>query len=141
MISDKLCEYIGTEHIKLQHRVNRLIHKDRKIERIIVHNGVTQADIEVPVSTVINTLPLTLSMQMLEPPPPSEIRAVADTIKYRHLLLCVFCLDRDAFSPNASIYFPSAEFPFTRLYEPKNRSLHMAPEGQTVIVLEIPCYS
>ena len=141
MISDRVSEYIGTEHIKLQHRVNRLIHKDRKIERIIVHNGVTQADIEVPVSTMINTLPLTLSLQMLEPPPPSEIRAVADTIKYRHLLLCVFCLDRDAFSPNASIYFPSAEFPFTRLYEPKNRSLHMAPEGRTVIVLEIPCYS
>ena len=141
MISDKLCEFIGTEHIKLQHPVNRLIHKDRRIERIIVNNGVGQEDTEVPVSTVINTLPLTLSMRMLEPPPPPELCAVADTIKYRHLLLCVFCLNRDAFSPNASIYFPSEEFPFTRLYEPKNRSPHMAPEGQTVIVLELPCYN
>ena len=141
MISDKLCEVIGAEHIKLQHRVNRLIHKDRRIERIIVNNGVGQEDIEVPVSTVINTLPLTLSMRMLEPPPPPELCAVADTIRYRHLLLCVFCLNRDAFSPNASIYFPSKEFPFTRLYEPKNRSPHMAPEGQTVIVLELPCYN
>ena len=141
MISDKLCEGIGAEHIKLQHRVNRLIHKDRRIERIIVNDAVEQEDIEIPVSTVINTLPLTLAMRMLEPPPPLEIRAVADTIKYRHLLLCVFCLDRGAFSPNASIYFPSEDFPFTRLYEPKNRSPHMAPEGQTVIVLELPCYS
>ena len=141
MISDKLSECIGAEHIKLQHRVNRLIHKNRRFERIIVNNGREQEDIEIPVSTVINTLPLTLSMRMLEPPPPSEIRAVADTIKYRHLLLCVFCLDRGAFSPNASIYFPSEEFPFTRLYEPKNRSPHMAPEGQTVIVLELPCYN
>ena len=139
MISDKLCEGIGAEHIRLQHRVNRLIHKDRRIERIIVNDGAEQKDIEIPVSTLINTLPLTLSMRMLEPPPPLEIRAVADTIRYRHLLLCVFCLDRAAFSSNASIYFPSAEFPFTRLYEPKNRSPHMAPEGQTVIVLELPC--
>ena len=141
MISDKLCESIGPEHIKLQHRVNRLIHKDRRIERIIVNNEIGQDDIEIPASTVINTLPLTLSMRMLDPPPPPELSAVADRIRYRNLLLCVFCLNRDTFSPNASLYFPSAEFPFTRLYEPKNRSPYMAPEGQTVIVLELPCYS
>ena len=141
MISDKLCECIGAEHIKLQHRVNRLIHKDRRIERIIVDKGAGENNIEMPVSTVVNTLPLTLSMRMLEPPPPPDLWAIAERIKYRHLMLCVFCLNRDTFSPNASIYFPSEEFPFTRLYEPKNRSSHMAPEGQTVIVLELPCYS
>ena len=136
MISDKLCEFIGKRHIKLQHRISRLIHKDGKIERIVLND-----DIEIQAATVINTLPLTLSIRMLEPPPPPELRAVADRIKYRHLILCVFCLNRDAFSPNASLYFPSEEFPFTRLYEPKNRSPEMAPKGQTVIVLELPCYS
>ena len=148
MISDKLCEFIGEKHIKLQHRVNRLIHKNGKIERIIVSKGTdtlgstdAQNEIEIPASIVINTLPLTLSMRMLEPAPPPELCEVADTIKYRHLVLCVFCLNRDAFSSNASLYFPGKEFPFTRLYEPKNRSPHMAPKGQTVIVLELPCYS
>ena len=148
MISDKLCEFIGEKHIKLQHRVNRLIHKNGKIERIIVSKGTdtlgstdAQNEIEIPASIVINTLPLTLSMRMLEPAPPPELCEVADTIKYRHLVLCVFCLNRDTFSSNASLYFPGKEFPFTRLYEPKNRSPHMAPKGQTVIVLELPCYS
>lgn len=148
MISDKLCEFIGPDHIKLNHRVNRLVHKNGTIERIIVNNvsdtqhpAAAQNEIEIPVSTVINTLPLTLSMRMLDPPPPPELSKIADTIKYRHLLLCVFCLDRDTFSSNASIYFPSEAFPFTRLYEPKNRSTDMAPKGQTVIVLELPCYS
>ena len=136
MISDKLCEFIGKEHIQLQHRISRLIHKDGKIERIVLND-----DIEIQAATVINTLPLTLSIRMLEPPPPPELRAVADGIKYRHLVLCVFCLNREAFSPNASLYFPDEEFPFTRLYEPKNRSTEMAPKGQTVIVLELPCYS
>ena len=136
MISDKLCEFIGKEHIKLQHRISRLIHKDGKIERVVLND-----DIEIQAATVINTLPLTLSIRMLEPSPPPDLRAVADRIKYRHLMLCVFCLNRDAFSPNASLYFPSEEFPFTRLYEPKNRSTEMAPKGQTVIVLELPCYS
>lgn len=136
MISDKLCDFIGQKHIKLKHRVSRLIHKDGRIERIVLND-----DIEIQAATVINTLPLTLSIRMLEPPPPPEFRAVADRIKYRHLMLCVFCLNRDAFSPNASLYFPGEEFPFTRLYEPKNRSSEMAPKGQTVIVLELPCYS
>ena len=148
MISDKLCEFIEEKHIRLKHRINRLVHKNGRIERIIVNKEIgtrdaatAQDDIEIPASIVINTLPLTLSMQMLEPAPPPELRAVADTIKYRHLVLCVFCLNRDAFSANASLYFPSGEFPFTRLYEPKNRSPHMAPKGQTVIVLELPCYN
>lgn len=136
MISDKLCEFIGKRHIKLQHRISRLIHKDGKIERIVLND-----DIEIQAATVINTLPLTLSIRMLDPPPPPELSAIADRIKYRHLMLCVFCLNRDAFSSNASLYFPGEEFPFTRLYEPKNRSAEMAPIGQTVIVLELPCYS
>lgn len=136
MISDKLCEFIGKGPIKLKHRVNRLIHKNGRIERIVLNDG-----IEIQAATVINTLPLTLSIRMLEPSPPPELCAIADRIKYRHLMLCVFCLNRDTFSPNASLYFPGKEFPFTRLYEPKNRSPEMAPKGQTVIVLELPCFS
>ena len=135
MISDKLGEFIGAEHIKLNHRVSRIVHRDGKIARLVLND-----DIDVHTPTVINTLPLTLTTRILAPPPPPEIRALADRIKYRHLVVCVFCLERAAFSPNASLYFPDARFPFTRLYEPKNRSPHMAPEGQTAIVLELPCY-
>ena len=135
MIADKLGEFIGAGHIKLNHRVSRIVHRDGKIARLVLND-----DIDVCTTTVINTLPLTLTTRILAPPPPPEIRALADRIKYRHLVVCVFCLERAAFSPNASLYFPDASFPFTRLYEPKNRSPHMAPEGQTAIVLELPCY-
>ena len=135
MIADKLGEFIGEGHIKLNHRVSRIIHRDGKIARLVLND-----DIDVHTNTVINTLPLTLTTRILAPPPPPEIRALADRIKYRHLVVCVFCLERAAFSPNASLYFPDALFPFTRLYEPKNRSAHMVPEGQTAIVLELPCY-
>ena len=43
------------------------------------------------------------------------------------------------FSENASIYFPDSNFPFSRIYEPKNRSKAMAPKGKTCIVIEVPC--
>lgn len=136
MIPDKLCECIGYERIQYNHRVNRLIHDGHRINRVVLNYDRT-----VDVNMVINTLPLTLTLRFLEPTPPPELLAIANTIKFRHLILCVFCLNRDSFSPNASVYFPDTEFPFTRLYEPKNRSRYMAPEGQTVIVLEIPCFN
>ena len=47
-------------------------------------------------------------------------------------------LDIPSFTENASIYFPEPTFPFTRIYEPKNRSNKMAPEDKTCIVVETP---
>ena len=135
MIPDKLLEVIGVENIKLKHRVSRIMHNSNRIEKIIIDD-----DVEIQTHTVINTLPLTLSIRILDPAPPTDLYSIAQRIKYRNLILCVFTLNRDSFSPNASIYFPSHEYPFTRLYEPKNRSPFMAPIGQTVIVLEIPCF-
>ena len=137
MIVDKMSEFIGSKRIRLNSRVSRLVHSHSRgrLDRVVLND-----DAEVEVSTVVNTLPLTLSAKMLDPPPPPELLASANAVKYRNLILCVFGLDRPSFSPNASLYFPGAEFPFTRLYEPKNRSRQMAPEGQTAIVLELPCF-
>lgn len=137
MIADKLREFIGYQSINTNVRVSRLAHKNGKIERIIFNGG----DVELRAAKLVNTLPLTLTAKILDPSPPPEILEIANSIKFRNLVLCVFCLNRNSFSPNASLYFPSEAFPFTRLYEPKNRSLHMAPEDKTAIVLELPCYN
>ena len=134
-VVDRMCEAIGEERIRLDSRVTRLAHSRGRVDGVVL-NGRE----EVEVSTVVNTLPLTLSAKILDPPPPPEVLAAADAVRYRNLVLCVFALDRPSFSPNASLYFPGEEFPFTRLYEPRNRSRHMAPEGRTAIVLEMPCF-
>ncbi|MCG9127055.1 FAD-dependent oxidoreductase [Candidatus Poribacteria bacterium] len=136
MIPDKLSEFIGKEQIHLKHRITRINHNYEKIESIILND-----DLETQINYVVNTLPLTLSLRLMNPKPPSEICDIANSIKFRHLVLSIFCLNRESYTQNASLYFPNKDFPFTRLYEPKNRSTHMAPVGQTVIVLEIPCYT
>ena len=134
MISDGLARHLGPERILLKARVTRLIHHRRRIGRIVV-NG----DQPVEVGTVVSTLPLGLMAHILEPPAPPEVLKAAAGFHYRHLILCVFALDRPCFSANASLYFPDPQLPFTRLYEPKNRSPDMAPPGQTSVVLELPC--
>ena len=74
-------------------------------------------------------------------PPPKEIIEIVNQIKFRSVRLCVITLDQMNFSENASIYFPESIFPFTRIYEPKNRSEALAPKGKTCIVIEVPCNS
>ena len=47
-------------------------------------------------------------------------------------------INKERISNNASIYFPEKNIPYTRMYEPKNRSEYLAPENQTAIVVEVP---
>ena len=77
-------------------------------------------------------------IHILEPSAPEDIITMANSLKFRNLRLAIFTLNCDSFSKNASIYFPEKKFPFTRLYEPKNRSISMAPKGKTCIVIEVP---
>jgi protoporphyrinogen oxidase len=113
--------------------------------RALHHDGARIVGVEVDGSAaiepshVIDTLPLGIAASLLRPAPPEDVLAAARAIGFRHLRLCVVMLSRERFSPNASIYFPDAAIPFTRLYEPKNRSAAMAPKGATSLVLEVPC--
>jgi protoporphyrinogen oxidase len=94
---------------------------------------------DIPVDRVVSTLPLPVFLRALDPLPPPDILELANGIAFRNLILCVLRLDADRFSENASLYFPDPDAPFTRLYEPANRSPFMAPRGQTCVVLEAPC--
>ena len=134
MICDKLVELIGKSKIHTTCRITNLMHSNGRIDHFIVNGNQ-----KIPVSQIISTLPLHLTIEMLEPKPPSKLLRVARSIRFRHLVLVVFCLNRNSFSDNASIYFPDPQIPFTRLYEPKNRSQYMSPPDQTAIVIELPC--
>lgn len=133
MIFDRVAEAIGPERIRLDSRVERLRHDGRRITGI----GVNGRELEA--GTVLSTLPLSLTLRMLEPAAPAALLELAGGMRYRHLVLGVFLLDRPSFSPNASLYFPDRAQPYTRVYESKNRSPFMAPPARTAIVVEIPC--
>ena len=136
-IAEATADAMGREHIRTGARVTKLVHDGRRLRRVIVNE-----DEPVPVGagTIVSTLPLTLVLRLLDPPPPNDVQALAESMRFRHLRLVVLGLDRPRLTPNASLYFPDRSVPFTRLYEPKNRSPDMAPDDQTVVVLERPCH-
>ncbi len=134
-IAEATAAALGREHIRTKARITEIGHDDTRIEHVAVNDDAT-----VDVDHTVSTLPLTLLLRLLEPPPPAEIRSLAQSMRFRHLRLVVLGLDRPRLTPNASLYFPRRSIPFTRLYEPKNRSSAMAPADQTVVVLELPCH-
>jgi protoporphyrinogen oxidase len=76
---------------------------------------------------------------MLTPQPPDEILEIGNALIYRHVKLVALFIDKPSVTKSATVYFPDKGFIFTRLYEPKNRSIHMSPETRTSLVIEIPC--
>ena len=130
---------LNPDSIFFNSTISNLIHEDNNIKNIVFKDGRT-----VKINkgeTVISTLPMPLLIKGLYPRISNDIIDCVNSLKYRSLRLFVYFLDRDKFTDNASIYFPQEDIPFTRIYEPKNRSEYMAPKGKTCIVVEVPYYS
>jgi protoporphyrinogen oxidase len=134
VIPEKLAEFCGRDHILTNSRITRIFHDSRKLRAIEI-NGRDR----IETSQVINTLPLSLFLGLLDPPPTREILSLAKTLRFRDLLLVALYLNKTSVSRNASIYFPDSGLPFARMYEPKNRSRCLAPPDKTAVVVECPC--
>ncbi len=126
-------EKLIIDNIKYNSSIQKIITKNNLINEIILSNGDS-----IKTDIAISTLPLNYFTNIFYPSVPDDIISLANSLKFRNLRLAIFTLNCDSFSENASIYFPEERFPFTRIYEPKNRSISMAPKGKTCIVVEIP---
>ena len=135
-IFESIKDSIGDEKISYNSIITGIIHDGKKIKNLNLFN-MDSLDID----QLFCTIPLNILINILQPAPPKEIIEIVNQIKFRSVRLCVITLDQMNFSENASIYFPESIFPFTRIYEPKNRSEALAPKGKTCIVIEVPCNS
>ena len=133
-IFNSLGDYVGKESISLNSNVVEIHHKNNLIKNLILDNNE-----DSQIKNLISTLPLNLLIKYLRPAAPKDILNISNNLKYRGLRLAIIFLDLKSFSNNASIYYPQSNIPFTRIYEPKNRSIKMAPNDKTCIVVEVPC--
>ena len=132
-IFESMANHIGFDKININTPVKKITHKRGKITGLVCGNSkITDPEM------VISSLPLDKTIHLMDPTPPNEILLAVNEIGYRNIRICVLFLDTPFFSENASIYFPDRKLNFTRIYEPKNRSAHMAPMDKTCIVIECP---
>jgi len=121
------------QEFNLNSAITKLVHDGEKITQIEINRSEV-----INVNDVVSTLPINLLVKFLHPVVDKNLCTIAESLKFRGLKLCVLMLDRPFFSDNASIYFPDKNIPFTRIYEPKNRSKYTAPIDKTCIVAEVP---
>ncbi|MGB9715797.1 MAG: FAD-dependent oxidoreductase [Thermodesulfovibrionales bacterium] len=89
---------------------------------------------------LISTIPVTNMLKMLRPLPPEEILRLADSLRYRALILLFICLRKEKVLDYQCIYFTENRFPFRRITEFKNLDKSMAPSGKTSLCVEITCF-
>lgn len=133
----RIAEVVGIhceeKNIQLNSRITRIFHEKKQILGFEV-NGVER----IAASEVISTLPLSIFIDIMEPAAPKEVAGVVKSMKFRHLKLVCLFLNKESVNHAATIYFPGEQYLFTRVYEPRNRSRLMAPEGKTSLVVEVP---
>ena len=133
-ISERLEKYCGTGNISFGSNITRIFHDGKRFTSIEIDFAK-----KIEVETIVNTIPATHFLEKMEPRPPACLMEQSKKLQYRSLILVAFFLDKESVTPNASIYFPDKVFPFTRVYEPKNRNIRLSPQGKTSLVVEIPC--
>ena len=135
-IVDALAEACGPDNIHTASPVQAIHHSGARIDSITV-----RGDAPIPVGQVVSTIPLPLFISALDPAAPEEILTLAQGLRFRHLVVVALFLDQDRATNSASLYFPDHQLPFTRIYEPIQRSRFMAPAGKTSLCVEYPCFS
>jgi protoporphyrinogen oxidase len=133
-IVDKWIDVCGEENIKRRSKITSIFHNDKEILSIE-----TNGRDKTKTKYAVTTLPISHFLKMLKPSPPEDILELGNSLIYRHIKLVALFIDRPSVTRSATVYFPGKEFLFTRLYEPKNRSIYMSPAAHTSLIIEIPC--
>jgi protoporphyrinogen oxidase len=90
---------------------------------------------------VASTLPLSLTVRMLGDQVTRAAHEAASGLRFRHVRLIFLRLDGALGLRNASIYLPEKRFAISRVSVPRNRSAVLAPENETGLVAEVPCWN
>ncbi len=133
MIPRRLAECCGEENILVNSKITRVFHNYDRIQAIEINEQK-----EIQAKDIVSTLPMPLLVKLMAPTPPEDIMRFAQALRYRHVILVALFLNKASVTKSATVYFPSPDFIFTRIYEPKNRSRAMSPPGKTSLIAEIP---
>lgn len=135
-ITDALVRALPSESIRTGFQVAALECDDGVLRRIHFGGG-QRMDVR---DRVVSTLPLPFLVNLLGGALPDPARAAASRLRFRDIRLLFLRLNSARLSGNASIYIPDPALCISRIYEPRNRSAAMAPDGETSVVVEAPCF-
>ncbi len=137
-IADSLARSLPDGTVRTSCPAVRIEHHAGRVTNVVHGAGSTAVG---DCDTVVSSLPLSLLVRLLHPPPAAELLEEAARLRFRHVRLLYFRLRIPHFSGQATIYVSDPEICVTRITEPKNRSPRMAPETETGLAMEVPCFT
>lgn len=108
-----------------------------RVTRIVVKTGGGRET--WPVASVVNTIPVSAFLRLMNPAPPKDIQALADSLKYRGSILFYMVVNKPRAIDDAWVFFPEAKYVFSRIAEQKAFSDEMGPADRTVVIADISC--
>lgn len=91
------------------------------------------------VDILISTIPITIAIDLFDPPPPPEVIQARRQLRYKAIVFVMLKLDRPKVTDDHWIYLPEQHLKVHRISEFKNFSEHCAPDGKTMVAAEITC--
>ena len=125
--------------VLMRHEVTTL---EKEGDRIVAVRARTpEGEVRIEGQHFISTMPVRNLVQAMEPPPPPEIRAAGDGLRYRDFLTVALILDGEDLFPDNWIYIHTAGVRVGRIQNFNNWSRAMVPEpGRTCLGLEYFCF-
>jgi len=119
-------------------RVVRLLREGNRIKRVIAQQG--SETIELPVSEVISSMPISALIKQLSPRPPLKVLEAAGSLKYRALVIVGLIVNRAELFPDNWIYIHEPNVKVGRIQNFKNWSTEMVPDlSKTSLGMEYFC--
>ncbi|MEY4129935.1 MAG: hypothetical protein RLZZ31_59 [Actinomycetota bacterium] len=123
----------GTE-VLMSHKVSRIEHENGRAVRVTATNG--QETLTVAADEVISSMPMSSLLKAMDPPPPAEVLAAANDLRYRDFLTVALVVPESAGFPDNWIYIHSPEVKVGRIQNFGSWSPYMVKEGRTCLGLE-----
>lgn len=124
--------------VHLNTEVVRVEREGKRITKVVAQEGDRTYDITG--EHFINSMPISLLVNRLDPQPPEEVLAAARGLKYRDFLIVSLIIDRPHLFPDNWLYIHSPEFRVGRIQNFKNWSPDMVPDAsKTCLGMEYFC--
>jgi len=88
---------------------------------------------------VVSTIYLKDLISVMTPRPPSNVKAAADGLKYRAILIIYLFVDKPRVMKDNFIFFPEKRYIFNRVSELNSFSPNVTKKGKSILITEITC--